>query len=342
MKFQVWLDKGYTPRFTFRNGLMDVRNLYSQLLRRYKNQFPKNQKGGIVANRFNAIKYGKMPQIHIHEVQIEGPFYASWPTASQRALLGKDAQSILSSGKIADVRPLLHDFLTRAYRRPITAQEIDRIVRVIEARKKAGRTTLEAYGDGLKAALCSPSFLYLEETEILSSHALASRLSYFLWSSLPDETLLGLAANDELKNADVLAAQVNRMLADPKSNAFVEGFLGSWLNLRALGATPPDRGKFRDFYHYDLEEAMREETLHFTRHLIDENLDIANFLDSDFTFVNKPLARHYGLKPPKTNRLSEGQSYRPTSRWLARTSWHSDRHSQRYRHVACRPRHLDT
>jgi len=297
---RVWFDKGFTPRFTFRNGLMDVRNLYSRLLRQYKDQFPKNQKRGIVAARYNAIKFGKMPQIHIHEVKIEGPFYNSWPTAGQRALLGETAAQILESGHMPDVRPLLRQFLSRAYRRPATDDDIKRIMQVIDTRRKAGRSSLEAYADGLKAALCSPHFLYLEEGAELSSHALASRLSYFLWSTMPDGTLRKLADNNELRKPRILAAQVNRMLDDPKSAAFVDGFLGSWLNLRALGSTPPDRGQFRSFYHYDLDSAMREETRQFTRHLIDENLGIANFLDSDFTFVNKPLARHYGITPPKT------------------------------------------
>jgi hypothetical protein len=88
------------------------------------------------------------------------------------------------------------------------------------------------------------------------------------------------------------------MLNDPKSDALVQGFLGSWLGLRELGSTPPDRSSFRDFYHYDLDSAMRQETFLFVRHLIDENLSIRNLLDSDFTFVNRPLAKHYGIEPP--------------------------------------------
>ena len=88
------------------------------------------------------------------------------------------------------------------------------------------------------------------------------------------------------------------MLNDSRSDALVDGFLGSWLGLRELGATPPDRGDFRDFYHYDLDTAMRRETFLFTRHLLNENLGVVHFLDSNFTFVNKPLARLYGLEPP--------------------------------------------
>jgi hypothetical protein len=87
------------------------------------------------------------------------------------------------------------------------------------------------------------------------------------------------------------------MLKSPKSDAFIQGFLDSWLTLRDLGSSPPER-RFADFYHYDLDSAMRRETFLFTRHLIDNNLSVVNFLDSDFTFVNKPLARFYGLTPP--------------------------------------------
>jgi hypothetical protein len=142
--------------------------------------------------------------------------------------------------------------------------------------------------------------LYLEEPEDarLSPHALASRLSYFLWSSMPDERLLELAADGRLREPERLAAEVGRMLDDPRSDAFVEGFLDSWLTLRDLGSQPPDRSKFNDYYHYDLQQAMRQETQLFTRRLIDENLTIANFLDSDFTYVSKPLAKLYGLPVP--------------------------------------------
>src|SRR5204862_4809878 len=131
----------------------------------------------------------------------------------------------------------------------------------------------------------------------LSSAALAARLSYFLWSSLPDQELLNVAATGKLRQPDVLTAQARRMLADSRSAAFLDGFLDSWLALRDLGSMPPDRAKFEDYYRFDLATAMREETRLFTRHLLDNNLSIANFLDSDFTFVNKPLARHHALPP---------------------------------------------
>ncbi len=329
---RVWLDQGITPRFTFQNGLMDVRNLWARLIKKYRDQFPKQISSGIVAARFNAIKYGKLPQIHIHEIEIEGPIYDHWPTASHRALLGDDWEAANESGRLSQqkMREHLKDFISRAYRRPAEEEDVERIMGVIAARVKAGRSDIEAYGDGLKAVLCSPHFLYLDPTDPasaanafqatsdhpntgsqgkrlpanpaddghLSSYALASRLSYFLWSSMPDAELFQLAANDQLLQPRVLEGQVERMLSDAKSDALVDDFLASWLTLRDLGSTPPDRGDFPEYYHYDLDSAMRRETHLFTRHLIDKNLDVANFLDSDFTFVNKRLAQLYGIEPP--------------------------------------------
>ena len=329
---RVWLDAGYTPRFTFRNGLMDARSLWSRLVKKYPEQFPKLKKPGIVEYRFNAIKHGKLPQIQIHEIEIEGPVYDEWPTASQKTVLGTDVADILNSGRIsrAQMRSHLTDFASRAYRRPVATDEVDRILEVIDEQVDTGRSSIEAYTDGLKTVLCSPAFLYLEEPshEGLSATALASRLSYFLWSSMPDDELLQLATasvpgesnsnpsaevkgshstsasssvRNQLFQPDILDAQIDRMLADRKSDAFIDGFLGSWLTLRDLGSTPPDRDQFTSYYRFDLGAVMLEETRLFTRHLIDENLSISNFLDSNFAFVNKPLARHYGIEPPSGN-----------------------------------------
>jgi hypothetical protein len=319
---RIWLDRGITPRFTFRNGLMDARNLWTRLIKKYRDQFPKDVSSGIVSMRYNAIKHGKLPQIHIDEIEIKGPIYDDWPTASHRDVLGDDWQ-LATTGQLDEgaMRTHLRRFMTRAYRGPVTDGDVDRVMNVIAQRKEAGRTTLQAYSDGLKTVLCSPKFLYLnpdiqdesaeasdaqpssgtvaaadENPGRLSPVALASRLSYFLWASMPDDELFQLAASGELERPEVLPAQVDRMLESKKSDALVDGFLASWLTLRDLGSMPPDRGDFPDYYHYDLDTAMRRETHLFTRHLIDENLDVGNFLDSDFTFVNKRLGKMYGIE----------------------------------------------
>ncbi|TWT55406.1 hypothetical protein KOR42_27920 [Thalassoglobus neptunius] len=295
----VWLDAGYTPRFTFENGLMDARNLWSKLIRKYPDDFPKQKRPGIVEARFNAIKYGKLPQIRIHEVEIQGPIYKQWPKPSQQVVLGDDWTEVAATENLppAQLHRHLHQFLSRAYRRPATDEEIARIVDVIDARSQPGRSNIEALSDGLKTVLCSPNFLYLDEGEEgeLSAYALASRLSYFLWSSMPDEELFQLADSGEILKEEVIREQVERMLESPKSSEFLDGFLGSWLTLRDLGSSPPDRKDFSKFYHYDLDRAMRQETIFFAQHLLDENLSVLNFLDSDFTFVNKRLADHYDI-----------------------------------------------
>lgn len=303
---EVPLDAGFTPRFTFRNGLMDVRGLYGRLVRKYPDQFPKRVRGGIVEDRFNAIKFGKLPRIQIETIEIKGPLFDEWPTASQRELLGDDCNSILAAGTMTDqqIRSQLTRFASRAYRRRATPDEVDRLVQVVAIRRKAGRSSIEAFSDGIKAALCSPAFLYLEPAgnndQQLPPESLAARLSYFVWASMPDVELQEAATSGDLTQPTVLKQQLHRMLTDKRSDALLNGFLDSWLTLRDLGSTPPDRSAFGRYYRHDLGTAMRLETHLFARHLMDENLSVDNFLDSDFTFVNRSLAQHYGLKDSPT------------------------------------------
>ncbi len=300
---RIWLDQGFTPRFTFRNGLYDARNLWNRTIKKYPDQFPEPSRSGIVEARYLAIKHGKFPQIQIDDIEISGPHYDTWPRPSQKILLGDEWERIVDAGALSDaeLRQYLTKFATRAYRRPVADAELDSLHAFVAGRQATGRSALDAFADGLKAVLCSPSFLYLDESdrEQLSPHALATRLALFLWSSLPDEELMGLANAGELAKPEVLTAQVERMLADTKSDSFVSDFLDNWLTLRDLGASPPDRETFKAYYHYDLGSAMRQETVLFCRCLLDENLPIRNFIDSDFTFVNRPLARHYGLDLPQ-------------------------------------------
>jgi len=298
--FRVWLDAGYSPRFTFPNGINDSRRAFTTILNRYRNLLPEDQRNftpGIYPARPHVLRYGKMPHIRIHEVRITGPLVDEWPPANQRLLLGDKA---FEPGR---AREILERFAARAYRRPARPAEVDALMAVAERRVKDGKAPFDAMKDAFKAALCSPAFLYLNESNgaadksagPLSAYALASRLSYFLWSTMPDPELARSASTGELRKSEALLAQTRRMLADPKSQAFVEGFLDSWLNLRSLGDMPPDRDEFGRYYSHDLQTAMRTETQMFTRYLLDQNKSIVNFLDSSFTFVNKPLAKHYGM-----------------------------------------------
>ncbi len=304
--FRVWLDKGYAPRFTFPNGTLSVRNIYGRLLRTYNKLFPEEVRGryGIVEARIAALKYGQIPQVRIHEVEIRGPLVAEWPNATTRAILGDRPFAPERT------REILENFAQRAYRRPVRADEVDRLMSVVDARLKQGKSPFDAMKDGLKAVLCSPAFLYLVEPAIkdapertLTSHALAARLSYFFWSTTPDAELRLVADSGELLKPEVLRAQARRLLASPRADAFVNGFTDGWLNLRSLGDMAPDRGTFVRYYAQSLQPAMKRETQLFTRDLIDRNDSVVRFLDANYTFANRPLARLYGMEnavPPET------------------------------------------
>ncbi|HRJ08666.1 MAG TPA: DUF1592 domain-containing protein [Prosthecobacter sp.] len=299
---KVPLLAGQTPRFIFPNGMANSRRAFGTLARKYQDQWPEKERKdlGIFQARRVVLQYGKMPHIRIHEVEIRGPIVQEWPPVSQRSVLGE------AGFEPERRREILQSFASRAYRRPATADEVDRLMRVVDTRRQAGSTPFEAMKDGLKAALCSPAFLYLADPaakeEKLSAHAFATRLSYFLWSTMPDAELRALADSGELLRDEVKLEQTRRLLASPRAEAFIEGFLDAWLNLRSLGDMPPDRDAFARFYADGLKPAMKQETRLFMRHLLDQNENLYRFLDADFTFVNQPLADLYGLgriSPPE-------------------------------------------
>ncbi|MEZ6123361.1 MAG: DUF1592 domain-containing protein [Planctomycetaceae bacterium] len=305
---RVPLDAGLTPRFTFRNGPMDLRSLYGRLVRKYPDRFPGVKGSGIVEVRRAAIADGHLPQIRIHEIEIKGPLNDSWPRPSQQAVWQGDWDAFVR-GDIseAEIRTNLNRFLSRAFRRTVRQNEVEHSLQFIRSRKDAGRSTVESYTDALKAALCSPAFLYLDEPAsgsgvsgkaadpMVAGSALASRLSYFLWSTMPDDELLQAGISGDLLQPDVLRHQTERLLADQRADSFVHDFCNSWLTLRDLGSSPPDRSAFPQYYHHDLGNAMRTETELFFRHLLNQDLSPRLFLDADFTFVNRNLARHYDL-----------------------------------------------
>jgi Protein of unknown function (DUF1592)/Protein of unknown function (DUF1588)/Protein of unknown function (DUF1585)/Protein of unknown function (DUF1595)/Protein of unknown function (DUF1587)/Planctomycete cytochrome C len=295
---KVWLDAGQTPRFVFPNGPEDARSTWFKIAEYHKDlweQFMdeddrRRGKIGIVAAVKIALQTAKFPHIRIDEVKICGPLIETWPPAPQQAVLGSKPFAAET------MREVLQSFADRAYRRKASAAEIDRLMAVAEKRIQSGRTPMEGFKAALKAALCSPGFLYLsQETEKdsnkLTSQALASRLSYFLWSTMPDEELM----KQDLTQADVLLAQTRRLLKDKRSDAFVAGFLDSWLNLRNLGGMPPDRKEFEEYYSQGLEQAFKTETRMFMSDLIKRDASLVNFLDSDYSFLNQPLATHYEL-----------------------------------------------
>ncbi len=198
---------------------------------------------------------------------------------------------------------IFRNFASRAFRRPATGEELARLADLVESALKQGDTFEQAVQVALQAVLVSPHFLFRVENDPqphdpeakhrIVDYELASRLSYFLWSSMPDDELFQLAEQRKLHRTDVLEQQVRRMLKDAKSGALVENFGGQWLNLRNLDNAAPDPKIFPTF-NDKLRADMRRETKLFVEAVIREDRSILDFLDGDFTFLNARLAEHYG------------------------------------------------
>jgi mono/diheme cytochrome c family protein len=201
-------------------------------------------------------------------------------------------------------RKIIGSLARRAFRRPASSDEVNRLLGLMTMARKQGDSFEEGLVQSIQAMLVSPHFLFrieqnraaasVEAPQPIGQHELASRLSYFLWSSMPDEELMRLADRQELRKPEVLAAQVRRMLKDPKSQALVENFGGQWLELRKLESAKPDRKIFPEFEDY-LRMSMLKETELFFGDIVRSDRSIINFIDADYTFLNERLARFYGI-----------------------------------------------
>ena len=202
------------------------------------------------------------------------------------------------------VRELLAKFASRAFRRPVTPGELARIVKFVDLAQQNGDSFERGMQVAVEAVLVSPQFLFRVEQNRdskstdrslpIDEFELASRLSYFLWSSMPDDELLKLALDGKLRSGDTLEKQVKRMLRDPKSRALVENFADQWLQIRNVRTVNPDRGKFPTFDD-TLRTAMLTETEMFFAAVIRDDRSVLDLIDSDFTYLNERLAKHYGI-----------------------------------------------
>ena len=267
----------------------------------------------------------KGPGLAIQWVEVEGPLSDEWPPASLTKTLGKvpvlevpDKKRKYRNGKpqAFELAPTdvsqaiasgLSDFATRAFRRPLEPDEAQPFIQLANDQLTAGRSFEEAMRVGLRGILTSPAFLLLEERPgKLNDYAVASRLSYFLWSSMPDQELLELAASKKLTQPAVLKAQTERLLKDPKSKALTQNFVGQWLDLRKIGATTPDKKLYPEFDPL-LQLAMISETESFFEEVLNHNLNVNSFIQSDFAMINNRLAEHYeidGIQGEQFRRVS--------------------------------------
>ena len=234
-------------------------------------------------------------------------------SASARPAEHAAAGALLAADKpqAEQTREVLRRFATRAYRRPATSDEVERLAGLAESAVSGGQSWEAGLQLAMQAVLCSPKFLFRAELDDrpdspdvrpLDEYQLASRLSYFLWSTMPDEALTDLAAKNQLRaNLD---AQVNRMLQDPKSESLVENFALQWLQLKRLDSFAPDPQRFPQFSNR-LRSSMLEETKRFFASVMREDRSILDLLDADYTFLNERLARHYGIVDTQGTRAGQ-------------------------------------
>lgn len=248
----------------------------------------------------------KKPGRHpfIDRIEINGPYnpHARPLTLShKRIFICSDIEGHHDS---SCARKIVAELARRAYRRPVADQEVQNLVRFVEMAQAKGDSFEQGVRIALEAILVSPDFLFRIERDPnpnnpaashhINDYELASRLSYFLWSSMPDEELFRLAGDRKLHKPGMLQAQVKRMLLDPKSSALVDNFAGQWLELRNLDSVKPDPDRFPEF-DASLRNAMRQETRLFFEAVMHENRSILDFIDGKFTFLNEPLAKFYGI-----------------------------------------------
>ncbi len=304
LKFSVWLEAGQTPRFIFPNGPYESRASVITINKRYKDDFQgRTEKSDV--SRTLLLNEGKLPHIRISEIKIHGPIHEPGGRVEERAVFGAEG---FQSGRALEQ---LYAFAEKAYRRPLAEADRTPICVFYEKRVASNATPRQAALDAVKLILCSPAFLYLSEitegsAKALGPYDLASRLSFALWAGPPDDALLATAKAGTLTQPSELRKQALRMISDERCSGFVNGFLDGWLNLRDLGGMPPPRETNRAYYAEDLPSSMKAEVRVFFRDLLAGNGSAARFLDADYTFVDKKLAKLYELPEKDSLKLVDG------------------------------------
>jgi len=262
--------------------------------RKLATTFPRRDEFLHIRNNSNATGGQDRLKVLIDHIEVTAPFYQQWPPKTHTAIFFESKNRM---NEAAYGREVLGRFLRRVWRRPLAPGETDRFMALFDKYRPEFPTFEDAMVEVLATALATPEFLYLtqrsptvrtEDPARISELELASRMAIFLWSSVPDEELLGLAERGKLREPEVLTKQVERMLGDPRARRFPENFVGQWLGLEGLNSVPHlPPGPLRD--------AIQEEPIAFFEEALNHNRSVMNFIHSDYAVVNERLASHYGI-----------------------------------------------
>ncbi|MEM7474136.1 MAG: DUF1592 domain-containing protein [Planctomycetota bacterium] len=285
--YESWIDDPWSAWIGWENGPWIQHNAFHVLLEQwYPEEYEKidrKQKGFKKQVAEVLFQRGYLgPTLRVHSFRIE-PLASEWPPMSHTALYGTGP----TEG--ADLTALFQAFAERAYRRPVKPPELERYVELVSKLESEGNSRLASMQGAYTAMLCSPDFIYLlPDSGKLDEFALASRLSYFLWSSMPDAALMELAREGELSNRVELQQQVERMLQDPKSAAFTRHFPQRWLKLYQLGQMEPDRkGPYGQYFR--VKDFLVPQVDAFFSDVLRRNGPVRDFIDSNYTFMNNRL-----------------------------------------------------
>jgi len=235
---------------------------------------------------------GWFAHLILEDMEVTGPIHETWPPLRHQTIFG----STKPEDSEAVALDLIRDFAYRAFRRPTPDPFLEPFFGLYRHARAEGGSFEQGMKKALQGVLASPHFLYLlEPPDQLDDFAIASRLSYFLWSTMPDHELFRLASAGQLRQPEVLKGQVNRMLDDPRADDFVDRFADEWLNTDHVAVMPPDERLYPE-YDVELRDAMQAETRLFLKEMILKNLPLDNLVDSDWTIVNERLAEHYGIE----------------------------------------------
>jgi hypothetical protein len=288
--FESWIDAKYAPWLGWENAPYERSLSIEKLVERFvpaayrprpKDNAPDKEKEQYRDDMARALFTNGYagPHIRIHSLTVE-PVFESWPPRSHAALYGQTGSEPMTG--------LVKSFAQRAWRRRATDEETQRYVALAEAKQAAGASREEALRVACTAILASPNFYYLRDVAGQGDFGIASRLSYFLWSSMPDEELLSLAAAGKLRDAAVRRVQVERMLHHRNAASFIRRFTACWLRLDKLGSMPPPGGFY---FHRQMESQMLRQTDAYFADLVQRNGPVRDIIESDYTFLNERTAQ---------------------------------------------------